>query len=94
MRAYHLPALLLLLPGCWISPTSGSSATLSWESTSGRYALDELSSSQYQASTSYGLDSFTSGFDVPVGLTQLARTPAAFSITSPNLTGSAGVGRA
>jgi hypothetical protein len=68
-------------------PTSGTASTLTWDDGYLQYANDNLSASQVQANTNYALDPVTSTVFPPFELTQLARTPASFTITSPSMTG-------
>ena len=70
-----------------IRPTTGSSTTLTWDSSALRYAYDGLSSAQFQANSNYDLDTIESTDFVPIEVSRLAKTPAAFSITSPSMTG-------
>jgi hypothetical protein len=71
-----------------IRPGSGSSTTLTWDGAALQYANDDLSSSQFQTSTSYNLDTITSSDFVPIEVSLLARTPSSFNITYPSMTGS------
>jgi len=71
-----------------IRPTSGSSSTLTWNSTYLQWANMDLSSSQYQNGSTYSLDTIESSNFVPIDISPLARTPAAFSVTTPNFSGS------
>ncbi len=70
-------------------PSSGSSTTLTWDSFALQYAYEDLSAAQYQANTTYNLDTIESSDFVPIEVTRLAKTPATFNITAPTMTGSA-----
>jgi hypothetical protein len=48
-----------------------------------------MTGSQYQANSTYNLDTILSDEFVPLEVTRFARTPASFNITSPNMTGTA-----
>ena len=71
-----------------IRPASGSPTTLTWDASGLQYAYEDLSSSQFQANTTYDLDTIEPSDFVPIEASQLAKTPAAFNITSPTMTGS------
>ena len=81
--AYELEA-----PTATIRPTTGSSTTLSWDASALQYAFNDMSDSQYQAATTYNLDTIESSEGAPIEVSHLAETPSSFSITSPSMTGS------
>ncbi len=71
-----------------IRPTSGSSTTLTWDNSALQWAYEGMSASQYQANTTYDLDTIESTDFVPIDVSRLAKTPSTFTITSPTMTGS------
>jgi len=71
-----------------IRPTSGSSTTMTWDASALQYSNDDLSAAQFQTATTYDLDTIESSDFVPIDVSQLAKTPSTFNITSPSLTGS------
>ncbi len=70
-----------------IRPSSGSPATLSWDNGLLEYINEDLSTSQFQANSTYSLDEITSSSFPAFSMSDLARTPSSFSITYPAMTG-------
>jgi len=72
-----------------IRPSSGTASTLEWDDTNIQYSNGEtdLTAAQVPANTTFALDAVRADDYPPFDLSQLARTPASFTITSPNVTG-------
>ncbi|MFH1467345.1 MAG: IPT/TIG domain-containing protein [Pseudomonadota bacterium] len=73
-----------------IRPASGTASTLAWYEDDLQYSNGEtdLTATQVPANTTFALDAVHSSDFIPFSVSQLARTPASFTITSPAVSGS------
>ena len=71
-----------------LSPTSGSSVSMAWDTTLNGYSNDALTSSTYRASTSYTLQPLSGGAFPEVVVSNFLRTPGRPSLSTPYITGS------
>lgn len=71
-----------------VTPTSGSSVSLTWDSSLSGYTNNSLTTSTYRASTAYTLQPMAGGAFPEVSVSNFLRTPARPSVSVPYITGS------